>query len=810
MGGETRRRIDCVDARTLPRWFILRWLVLPVLVFCNWYLYNYQIWIAHPWDLAEVNRRFTVVTNNLPGMQYMSFGGKKSDNSCQEVDGIDTAILYLKKPAHSFHGDHWYHIGEHYISRHMEIQSLLEIPITDTILSDCRSRDGNASSERMHNERDQSQQGSIRRFKHIKVIAEDEKLAIMMSRFSFSLVVLACYHSELESVELFGPTKSRQWPSSSSTGTGICRGYSHQKENDSELGAQNRLRAVHNTAYNCSNDVMASVGQKICLPPSAWTGTTVNSHQHPKMKRQSSVPKPLFAYYRNLSVPERFMNFSVVYPVNTREFKGSRNKLWYVLHNPLTVAHRLALYLRHDLHALVTTGKVSNKKWDYTSAGIETDVTTSGSWSDSSHKSSLRTNIFSSSFSSTSSSSVCGTYVGSIGFRPVSTDKWFTSKTHAREFQQHANDICANTTTSTSSSSSSPVISLQNTKLKQPRNEAGMTGTIQQHRTEDDEKNQRSVPSTTGRSINTMLESAHRSASSSPSGGSVAAKATTIMPEHDIIRVPTSRVFNVMIYQRDVDRRFVNLTRILETIQKHNQQQFRNPFLCSGQQQATVPAAGIPTAAEAFIPTDEERHPAGSSIADRYCYNHWNVTVFVHDEFISPCAFYEAMNRVDLFVTAHGFQCTALMFLPKGATLFEIFPYKYFKKTYIALSESFGVEHRMIQNPSPRKRAQQQKLAPVTTKEGETAGADVDTTQGELNSYLPIAGTLTESLLPVAPTSLKQLEGISLGACMRDAKCRSYARSRDIYMPPSHLRLLRNIMTHMENHRRCARNTCAL
>jgi len=36
-----------------------------------------------------------------------------------------------------------------------------------------------------------------------------------------------------------------------------------------------------------------------------------------------------------------------------------------------------------------------------------------------------------------------------------------------------------------------------------------------------------------------------------------------------------------------------------------------------------------------------------------------------------------------------------------GAVIFEVFPYKYFKRSYIFLSKQYGIHHRMTQNVNP-------------------------------------------------------------------------------------------------------------
>jgi hypothetical protein len=111
-----------------------------------------------------------------------------------------------------------------------------------------------------------------------------------------------------------------------------------------------------------------------------------------------------------------------------------------------------------------------------------------------------------------------------------------------------------------------------------------------------------------------------------------------------------------------------------------------------------------------------------------------------------------------------------LMFMKRGAVLIEIFPYKYHRSTYMPLAARFGLHYRSIQNTAP----------------SEGSG-------GVLKS---IAAALTTG----AP-SAQLLRVVSQGACMRDLKCRSYARSRDINMPESHLQLVRQVMADVESGR---------
>lgn len=95
-----------------------------------------------------------------------------------------TAIVYFPKPERSFHGNHWFHIGEHYISRRGAVQQML--------------------AQYQH-------QGSS--VEHLRIIVQDPKLANMMTKMSFSLIVMTFLSAmegqhvgPLQTIELFKET----------------------------------------------------------------------------------------------------------------------------------------------------------------------------------------------------------------------------------------------------------------------------------------------------------------------------------------------------------------------------------------------------------------------------------------------------------------------------------------------------------------------------------------------------------------------------------------------------------------------------
>lgn len=70
---------------------------------------------------------------------------------------------------------------------------------------------------------------------------------------------------------------------------------------------------------------------------------------------------------------------------------------------------------------------------------------------------------------------------------------------------------------------------------------------------------------------------------------------------------------------------------------------------------------------------------------------------------LSPISLIIACQHINqiLFHSIVLYVLSGLLFLPVGAVLFEIFPYMYFKPTYIHLSLTYGIHHRYRRNLSP-------------------------------------------------------------------------------------------------------------
>lgn len=69
----------------------------------------------------------------------------------------------------------------------------------------------------------------------------------------------------------------------------------------------------------------------------------------------------------------------------------------------------------------------------------------------------------------------------------------------------------------------------------------------------------------------------------------------------------------------------------------------------------------------------------------------WSIEVLMHSSTRSPCELAHHLYNTDVLVTPHGFQSMLLLFLPRPALLFEIFPYRYYKRGYGPFGNEYGM-----------------------------------------------------------------------------------------------------------------------
>jgi hypothetical protein len=78
----------------------------------------------------------------------------------------------------------------------------------------------------------------------------------------------------------------------------------------------------------------------------------------------------------------------------------------------------------------------------------------------------------------------------------------------------------------------------------------------------------------------------------------------------------------------------------------------------------------------------------------------WEVKVLMHARDRSPCELAHRLHNVDVMITPHGFQSMLLIFLPRPSLLFEVFPYRYYKRGYGPLGNEYGLLHYGVMSPA--------------------------------------------------------------------------------------------------------------
>ena len=84
---------------------------------------------------------------------------------------------------------------------------------------------------------------------------------------------------------------------------------------------------------------------------------------------------------------------------------------------------------------------------------------------------------------------------------------------------------------------------------------------------------------------------------------------------------------------------------------------------------------------------------------DKLSINEWEIVVIMHKSDRSPCEITHLLNNVDVLVTPHGFQSMLLLFMSRPSVIFEVFPYRYYKRAYGPLSVEYGIIHGGSMSP---------------------------------------------------------------------------------------------------------------
>ncbi|KAJ1414041.1 hypothetical protein B484DRAFT_435051 [Ochromonadaceae sp. CCMP2298] len=550
----------------------------------------------------------------------------------------NTAVLHLSRPAHNFHGNHWFHVGEHYISRHDQIAQMLGM--------------GNSSLPL--------------RYKHIKVVASNNLLTIVMNRFSFSLLVLSIYHPGVESIELFHPVY----------------------EFDKLLPPKD--------ANNCSVN-----NSSICFAPHA---------------RKDGVLGPMLGYYASRPPLERFVNYTSVTAWDRRRVHkcGMIDDMIVHVDQWIRTARKLLIHwlgmdrirMEQPLSGEHIAGLVGQER----QGGQGHQRGQGGQGGQGGQETGCDGNNL-----------VCGVYVGQVGESQLPTDVWFGDQGAADGWRGNARHMCA------------------------PRTVSGGE---------------------------TEGEIGHRARS-----GAIAGVGTIEVGMWAERRVEMSMV----VYQRNVDRKIADITLVLEAIEQ------RNGLLRQNYQEAKL---------------SQEKGDVVPTLVQ------WRVTMITHDEGALPCPMYEQLFKADMLLTAHGFQCTALTMLKPGAALMEIFPYKYYKRSYVFMSQHFRLRHICAKNPSLTTALGSDTLGPglfvdtdiwtdLNNSDSETRTRKTDAKDVEWQKARPQFKNLRQSPYSIGLAE-RLLDLVTQEDCMKNMRCRSYARGRNVGFTRRHMQMTLDTMVALE------------
>ena len=242
---------------------------------------------------------------------------------------------------------------------------------------------------------------------------------------------------------------------------------------------------------------------------------------------------------------------------------------------------------------------------------------------------------------------ICGKYYPSLGAQPVDSKDWFSNEAEVKAVRENIEQVCT----------------IENSlyaPLTDPMFvEAPIDPDLEAHASSPQQGSDEVANTLASEFVNIAgssvvqvvkyahLDERHIDHASVPSSDPFVIK-TQKKSKKDI----TGSTLRLSIYERNNNRHFVDLQKVLQTIRNH--------------------------------------------LSER-----WEVLLITHDEAIQPCLLHAVLRTTNVLLTTHGFQATASLLLPPQAILFEIFPYKYFKPSYLNMVRQLGIHHRWVQNAQP-------------------------------------------------------------------------------------------------------------
>ncbi len=105
----------------------------------------------------------------------------------RDDNGEDNLLLFLHKPRRPFHGNHWYHYGEHYLSQRREVQRLLSLIV---------------------HSRQHQQHGGSHRPLHLYLLTNEKKNFYMATPMSFFFAMITAWIPGVNTVSFVYSTQS--------------------------------------------------------------------------------------------------------------------------------------------------------------------------------------------------------------------------------------------------------------------------------------------------------------------------------------------------------------------------------------------------------------------------------------------------------------------------------------------------------------------------------------------------------------------------------------------------------------------------
>jgi hypothetical protein len=143
------------------------------------------------------------------------------------------------------------------------------------------------------------------------------------------------------------------------------------------------------------------------------------------------------------------------------------------------------------------------------------------------------------------------------------------------------------------------------------------------------------------------------------------------------------------------------------------------------------------------------------------------------------------LYNADVLVTPHGFQSMLLLFLPRPAIIFEVFPYRYYKRGYGPFGGEYGEVFASASAGANTNIAERISFRPVHFFPCERRDAD-SCTGDTLTLMVPIALTsigVIHGGVMSPPTTWQTklvLPYISTATCMDSKMCREFSRNQDV------------------------------